>query len=169
MKTAAVASASETPAAVRPRIMPASTTPMPPGDGATPPMIAASFEIMGRDRGFSRADRRAVVMAGVREYRSRMRRAAGMGSLNAWYEHFEAGMLLKLVRDEMRVKRVSKKEARAFHQDIKQAQTRDSTRVFAKRASEYAGELRIVPDPPLIVPIEDLVERCAAQIGRAHV
>src|ERR1700683_1405256 len=41
MKTAAVASASETPAAVRPRIMPASTTPMPPGDGEMPPMIAA--------------------------------------------------------------------------------------------------------------------------------
>src|SRR5580693_9022873 len=41
MKTAAVASASETPAAVRPRIMPASTTPMPPGDGEMPPMIPA--------------------------------------------------------------------------------------------------------------------------------
>ena len=68
--------------------------------------LAASFEIMGRDRGFSPADRRAVVMAGVREYRNRMRRSAGMGSLDAWYEHFEAGMLLKLVRQEVRVKRV---------------------------------------------------------------
>src|SRR6201988_5328025 len=27
--------------------------------------LAASFEVMGRDRGFSRADRRAIVMAGV--------------------------------------------------------------------------------------------------------
>ena len=45
--------------------------------------LAASFEIMGRDRGFSPADRQAVVMEGVREYRSRMRRAAGMGSLDA--------------------------------------------------------------------------------------
>ena len=27
--------------------------------------LAASFEVMGRDRGFSRSDRRAVVMAGV--------------------------------------------------------------------------------------------------------
>ncbi len=38
-----------------------------------------------------------------------------------------------------------------------QAQTRDSIRVFAKRAQEVDGELRIVADPPLIVPIEDLV------------
>jgi hypothetical protein len=35
--------------------------------------------------------------------------------------------------------------------------TRDSIRVFAKRAGEVGGELRIVADPPLIVPIEDLV------------
>jgi uncharacterized protein (DUF2252 family) len=70
--------------------------------------LAASFEIMGRDRGFSPEDRRAVVMAGVQEYRNRMRRAAGMGSLDAWYEHFEAGMLLKLVRKEVRVKRVGR-------------------------------------------------------------
>ena len=35
--------------------------------------LAASFEIMGRDRGFSRADRRAIVMAAVAEYRDRMR------------------------------------------------------------------------------------------------
>ncbi len=119
--------------------------------------LAASFEVMGRDRGFSSADRRAVVMAGVAEYRDRMRKAAGRGTLGAWYDQLEAGMLLKLVREEMRVKRVSKKEARTFERDVNQAHTRDSTRVFAKRADEVDGELRIVADPPLIVPIEDMV------------
>jgi uncharacterized protein (DUF2252 family) len=119
--------------------------------------LAASFEIMGRDRGFPAADRRAIVMAGVGEYRDRMRQAAGMGTLSAWYEHLEAGMLLKLVRKEVRVKRVSKQEARAFERDVRRAHTRDSTRVFAKRASEVEGELRIVADPPLIIPIEDIV------------
>jgi uncharacterized protein (DUF2252 family) len=120
--------------------------------------LAASFEIMGRDRGFSRADRRAVVMAGVREYRDRMRRAAGMRSLDAWYEHFEAGMLLKLVRKEVRVRRVGKSEAEAVEEMVAKARTRDSTRVFAKRAATVEGELRIVADPPVIIPIEDLVQ-----------
>src|SRR5215472_4879545 len=106
--------------------------------------LAASFEIMGRDRGFAQADRRAVVMAGVREYRSRMRRAAGMGSLDAWYEHFEAGMLLKLVRQEVKVKRVGKSEGAAVEDMVAKARTRDSTRVFAKRTDEIEGELRIV-------------------------
>jgi uncharacterized protein (DUF2252 family) len=120
--------------------------------------LAASFEIMGRDRGYSRADRRAVVMAGVQEYRSRMRRAAGMRSLDAWYEHFEVGMLLKLVRQEVKVKRVGKSEAEAMQDMVAKARTRDSTRVFARRADEIEGELRIVADPPLIIPIEDLIQ-----------
>jgi uncharacterized protein (DUF2252 family) len=119
--------------------------------------LAASFEIMGRDRGFSPADRRAIVMAGVAEYRDRMRQAARMGTLNAWYDHLEAGMLLKLVRQEVRVKRVSKDEARAFERDVGKAHTRDNTRVFTKRAAEVDGELRIAADPPLIIPIEDLI------------
>jgi uncharacterized protein (DUF2252 family) len=119
--------------------------------------LAASFEIMGRDRGFSRADRRTVVVAGVQEYRNRMRRAAGMGSLDAWYEHFEAGMLLKLVRQEVRVKRVGKSEGEAVEDMVAKARTRDSTRVFAKRTDEIEGDLRIVADPPVIIPIEDLI------------
>jgi uncharacterized protein (DUF2252 family) len=120
--------------------------------------LAASFEIMGRDRGFSPDVRRAVVMAGVREYRIRMRRAAEMGSLDAWYEHFEVGMLLKLVRREVRVKRVGKTEARAIAEMAAKARTRDSTRVFARRAEVIEGELRIVADPPVIVPIEDIIQ-----------
>jgi uncharacterized protein (DUF2252 family) len=119
--------------------------------------LAASFEIMGRDRGFSPADRRAVVMAAVAEYRDRMHQAAGMGALDAWYDHLEAGMLLKLVRQEVRVKRVTKVEARSFERDVSKAHTRDNTRVFTKRAAEVDGELRIVADPPLVIPIEDLV------------
>jgi uncharacterized protein (DUF2252 family) len=119
--------------------------------------LAASFEVMGRERGFSELDRRSIVMAGVAEYRDRMRRAAGMGGLGAWYDHLEAGMLLNLVRKEVRLKRVGKKEARAFERDVKQAYSRDSTRVFAKRADNVEGELRIVADPPTIIPLEDLV------------
>ena len=84
--------------------------------------LAASFEILGRDRGFSAADRRAVVMAGVAEYRDRMRQAAGMGGLAAWYDHLEAGTLLELVRKEVSVKRVSKGEGKALQEMVAKAQ-----------------------------------------------
>jgi uncharacterized protein (DUF2252 family) len=119
--------------------------------------LATSFEVMGRDRGFSPADRRAVVTAGVHEYRDRIRHAAGLGGLQAWYEHLEAGELLRMVRKEVRVKRVGKREARAHEDMVAKARARDSTRVLAKRADIVDGELRIVADPPMIVPIEDLV------------
>jgi uncharacterized protein (DUF2252 family) len=121
--------------------------------------LATSFEVMGRDRGFSAADRRDVVSAGVREFRESMRRAARMGTLDAWYEQLDAGMLLKLVRDEVRVRRISKEGERATRRAVAKALTRDSAHVLAKRAEEVAGELRIVADPPLIVPIDDVPGR----------
>ena len=41
---------------------------------------------------------------------------------------------------------------------MNKAYTRDNTRVLTRRAAELDGELRIVADPPLIIPIEDLIE-----------
>ena len=119
--------------------------------------MAASFEVMGRFRGFPPDDRYAVVFAGVREYRQRMRRAAGMRTLGVWYDQLEAGVLLKLVRQQVRVERVDKKSARRAAKHVAEAYTRDSARVFAKRATDVDGDLRIVADPPVIVPIEDLI------------
>jgi len=96
--------------------------------------MAASFEVMGRFRGFSPDNRRAIVAAGVREYRERMRRAAGLGTLGAWYDQLEAGVLLNLVRQQVRVKQLDKKSARRAEKHVAKAYANDSTRVFAKRA-----------------------------------
>jgi uncharacterized protein (DUF2252 family) len=118
--------------------------------------MAASFEVLGRHRGFSRDQRRQVVIEGVAEYRQRMRQAAGLSTLAAWYDQLDASVVLKLARQEVRIKRLDKKEARTAERRVEQAYARDSTRVLARRASQVQGELRIVADPPLIVPIEDL-------------
>jgi uncharacterized protein (DUF2252 family) len=119
--------------------------------------LAASFEIGGRDRGFDPADRRAIVTAGVREYRKRMRQAAALGTLDAWYQHVEVGQLLDRVREEVRRGRLGRKDVRTAERQVAKARTRDSVRVLAKRASKRDGEPRIVADPPLVVPIEELV------------
>jgi uncharacterized protein (DUF2252 family) len=119
--------------------------------------LAASVEIAGRDRGFAPGDRRAIVRAGIAEYRASLRRAARMGTLEAWYEALEVGDLLDDLRDEAHGGRLGDRELRGATQDVAKARTRDSARVFAKRATEQGGELRIRPEPPLIVPIEDLV------------
>jgi hypothetical protein len=61
--------------------------------------VAASFEVMGRFRGFSADNRRAIVAAGVREYRERMRRAADLPTLGAWYDQLEAAYADQNERD----------------------------------------------------------------------
>jgi uncharacterized protein (DUF2252 family) len=119
--------------------------------------LAASFEVAGRDRAFDPSDRRAIVMAAVGEYRLRMRSVAKMGTLDAWYDHLEAGRLLDRIREEVRRDRLTEQEARTAERRIVEARARDSVRVFTKRAAEVEGELRILSEPPLIVSIEDLV------------
>ncbi len=118
--------------------------------------LAASFEVMGRYRGFSRSDRRDIVMACVRSYRERIREAAAFGTLQAWYQHLEAGQLLDDVAEEVRREQLSKKEARAVRGYVAKARARDSLRVFTRRVARGGEGLRIVAEPPLIVPIEDL-------------
>jgi uncharacterized protein (DUF2252 family) len=119
--------------------------------------LAASFEVMGRFRGFARDDRRDVVMAGVRAYRERMRRTAEMGTLEAWSDHLEVGDLLHQFLAEAKRGRLKKKEARQAQEMVAKARTRNSVRVMTRRTGRVGDELRFVADPPLIVPIEDLL------------
>ena len=119
--------------------------------------LAASFEIAGRDLGFSPDDRRDIVLAGVREYREQLREAARMGTLDAWYAHLDEEAIQEGITHPVRRKELGKKEARGARRDIAKARTRDSVRVLARRTGKVEGELRIVRDPPLITPIEDLL------------
>ena len=51
--------------------------------------LAASFEIAGRDRNFSDAERSAAVLASVRSYREWMRTLAGATNLDVWYARLD--------------------------------------------------------------------------------
>jgi uncharacterized protein (DUF2252 family) len=113
--------------------------------------LAASFEIAGRDRGFPRSDRRIIVAAGVAEYRARMRQAAGMRNLDVWYAHIELDELFKQLKAG-----TTKKQRAKANKNLAKARTRDSMQAFSKLTHEVDGRRRIVADPPLIVPIEDV-------------
>jgi uncharacterized protein (DUF2252 family) len=114
--------------------------------------LAASFEIAGRDRGFAPAERRAVVLAGAGEYRARMKQTAGMHNLDVWYAHVEVEALF----DQLEATATRKQRAKA-RANLAKARTRDSMQAFAKLTHEVDGEPKIIADPPLIVPIEDLL------------
>jgi uncharacterized protein (DUF2252 family) len=119
--------------------------------------LAASFEVAGRDLGFTASQRRDIVLTAVRTYRLVMRHAATMRVIDAWYDHLDADQVLRFVKRAVRDGRLGKGEAKGAHEDLAKARTRDHLRAFAKRADEVGGELRFVADPPLIVPIGDLV------------
>ena len=87
-----------------------------------------------------------------------MRESAAARTLEVWYDHLEAGRLLEEVGDEATRGQLSKKEAASAHGVVAKARVRDSVRVFTRRVRKVDDELRIVAEPPLIVPIEDLVE-----------
>ncbi len=120
--------------------------------------LAASFEILGRELSFSKTERRCIVRACVRQYRRRMLRSARMSTLEAWYAHLEVERLLAGVHEAAARGALSKSEAKAAERRVEQAFARDHIRVLAKRTDTVDGELRIVADPPLIVPVEEFVQ-----------
>ncbi|MBO0702877.1 MAG: DUF2252 family protein, partial [Candidatus Dormibacteraeota bacterium] len=119
--------------------------------------LAASFEVAGRERGFGAADRRTIVEAAVREYRLYLRRAAAMGVLEVWYANITAAEISELITVEVRRGRLTRQEARRILADMEKARKRDSARAFAKRGRERDGQLSFIPQPPLLVPIDDLM------------
>ena len=127
--------------------------------------LAASFEVAGRDLGFSPTDRRDIVVAGVREYRHAMRRAAQMSALDAWYAHLTADDLESWIQAEVRAKRLGKNNARDAAAVIAKARSRVHVRSFARLTREVDGRLRIIADPPLIVPLDNLVIPGTAREG----
>lgn len=114
--------------------------------------LAASFEIAGRDRGFEAAERRKSVLAVVRAYRKAMREFAQMRNLDVWYSRLDAETIAARVQAEN-----SKHTTKAFSRAVAKAQTKDSMRAFDKLTHVVDGEPRIVSDPPVIVPVEELV------------
>ncbi len=120
--------------------------------------LAASFEVAGRELGFSPADRRVSVLACVEAYRMQMHASAEMSTLDAWYDHLDVEALMEWVQAEVAAKRLSKKEASEAAEDVARARRRDHQRVLEKRTAEIDGKLRILASPPLIVPLEELDE-----------
>jgi uncharacterized protein (DUF2252 family) len=113
--------------------------------------LAASFEICGRDRGFDDDLRLSAVLTAVRSYREAMRSFAAMGDLAVWYSRIDVATIYDRLRrdnDRKQAKSVARAEAKA--------RTKDSLKAMSRLTHEVDGELRIVSDPPLVVPVEEL-------------
>lgn len=119
--------------------------------------LAASFEVAGRHRGFSDAERSTVVRASVRGYREHMRRLSRMGVLEAWYDRLDEDQVRDWMRRERSANRIDAKQVKRTEAVLAKAHTKDSVHAFTKLVQVLDGQLRIAADPPLIVPVEDLL------------
>ena len=114
--------------------------------------LAASMEVAARSNGFSDKQRRKIVAGTVAGYRQAMRDFAGRSQLGIWYARADIDQLraqLESKMDDRQRKLVAKGAAKA--------RTRDSMEELGKLTISVDGQLRIMADPPLLVPIEDLL------------
>jgi uncharacterized protein (DUF2252 family) len=118
--------------------------------------LAASFEIAGRDRDFTKAERTKAVLAAVGSYREWMRKLAEARNLDVWYARLDVETIERKLHDQE-----AKHQATVVAKAAEKARTKDSLKAFAKLTHLVDGEPRIVSDPPLIVPAADL----AAEAG----
>ena len=114
--------------------------------------LAASIEIAARESGFKPGRCRRAVTASVRAYREAMRGFAAMPNLELWYARVDAAGILADA-----VQQVDAEERARIDRLNAKAMTKDSVKALSKLTHPVDGESRFVSDPPLIVPISELV------------
>jgi uncharacterized protein (DUF2252 family) len=119
--------------------------------------LAASVEIAGRGNGFRTKQRRATVLQAVSSYRKAMGEFATQNNLAVWYAHVDVERLLADSGSQLRPTQRERTAA-----TLAKARTRDSMQAFKKLTAVVDGRPRIVADPPLIVPVEDIMPEMEA-------
>jgi uncharacterized protein (DUF2252 family) len=114
--------------------------------------LAASFAVAARDRGLGSDRTRQAAVTAVRSYRLAMHQFAGMRSIDVWYTRLDVAGILERWNKE-----VGASKRKRIETAVAKAHAKDSVRAFAKLTHDVDGEPRIISNPPLIVPIEDLM------------
>jgi len=114
--------------------------------------LAASFAIGGRENGFSGKERRTVVLDTVGSYREAMTAFAGMRNLDVWYAHLPVEQALAQFGAGVKKKGIKRAE-----DVVAKARTKDSMHAFEKLTHVVDGKPCIISDPPLIVPLDELL------------
>jgi uncharacterized protein (DUF2252 family) len=113
--------------------------------------LLASLTVVGRELGFSEAQRFAAVTAGAESYRTAIGKFAAMPTMDVWYARLE----LEEIFDRW-APTAGGKSLETARRNLKKAQTKDSLKALGRLTRLADGKRRIVSDPPLIVPVEDL-------------
>ncbi|MGW6295564.1 DUF2252 domain-containing protein [Streptomyces sp. NPDC055058] len=115
--------------------------------------LAASFVIAARANGFSTDEQDDTVRTCVRAYRRRMRDFAGMRTLDVWYAQDDVDRMRELLASSL-----DHETRRRTDRATAKARTRTHLQAYTKLTRVMAEGRRIAPDPPLLVPLGDLLD-----------
>jgi uncharacterized protein (DUF2252 family) len=113
--------------------------------------LAASLAVAGRDNGIGGKARRKIVLAGVERYRKTMQEFSEQSFLEVWYARLDVDEAISEFQSQMKASRV-----KATEKMVAQAHTHDSMQALGKLTTLVGGQRRIISDPPLIEPIEEV-------------
>lgn len=119
--------------------------------------LAASLQVAGESSGFTAKERRTMVRRAVRGYREAMRGFAEEGNLTVWYSHLDVEDLLPRIGKRFDAERQDRVQTL-----LDKARKRDSLHALSKLTTMVEGQPRIVSQPPLVVPVEELWGEAAA-------
>src|SRR5271166_5647122 len=115
--------------------------------------LAASMLIAARNNDFPVKYQDQIVLDTVEGYRTGMAGFAAMKDLDVWYSHVDIESTLEQLGPQLKAKQVTR-----GRKALAKARTKDSMSAFSKLTRVVDGEARIVAEPPLIVPLDDLAE-----------
>jgi uncharacterized protein (DUF2252 family) len=121
--------------------------------------LAASMEVAARDNGYEGKECRDIVAATVASYRRAMRGFAKATNLEVWYAHVDVDQLQTQFGSQLKAR-----QRKLVGKAAAKARTRDSMQEVAKLTEVVDGQVRIIAQPPLLVPIADLLP---SQMDRA--
>ncbi len=115
--------------------------------------LAASVAIAGRDRGFGKKERRRINCEVGRSYREAVRGHALERNLDLWYSRIDLGDVLAGAAQVG-----SKKQLKRAEKNVAKARGKDSLKALGKLTETVEDDVRIRSDPPVIVPIQELMK-----------
>jgi len=115
--------------------------------------LATSLEIAGRANGYPSKDRRRIVLSAVAAYRRGMREFAGMDALSVWYSHADMARIDTVISGSLRTR-----QRKVLAGNMAKARTKDNLGALGRFAAVHDGVARLNAEPPLVVPIRDLLD-----------
>jgi uncharacterized protein (DUF2252 family) len=115
--------------------------------------LAASAVVAGRDNGFDDKVNRELSRAAVEYYGTAMGALAQLRTLDVWHYQVEADRVLEAFE------RSSIKASKSARKMVRKARGRTHEQTLEKLTHFVDGRRRIISDPPLLVPLDELLKR----------